>query len=107
MAGSPLPVALDVPAGRFPDAIEACAYFVVAEALANAAKHAHASRMAVRVEAAGVLTVEVVDDGAGGAGFGGSGLIGIRDRVESLGGTLVLESPPGTGTRIHAELPLR
>ena len=84
------------------------AYYVVSEALANAAKHAEASAVAVEVEAVdGALLVSVRDDGVGGAEVGhGSGLVGLRDRVEALGGRISVESPPGAGTSVRAELPL-
>jgi signal transduction histidine kinase len=107
---SPLPVEVEVevPAGRLPEEIEAAAYFVCSEALANVAKYASASRAAVSVLARdGRLHVEVVDDGRGGAVIGGgTGLRGLADRVEALGGTLRLESPPGAGTRLAVELPI-
>ncbi|HTQ95069.1 MAG TPA: histidine kinase, partial [Streptosporangiaceae bacterium] len=96
--------------GRLPDPVEVAAYFVVAEALTNAAKHARASAVTVEVAADaadGVLRVAVRDDGAGGAGFtGGTGLAGLKDRVDALGGRLFLHSPPGAGTSLRAELPL-
>jgi len=96
-----------VPAGRFPAQVEATAYFVVSEALANVAKHAQASAAVVTVrEQAGRLEVEVSDDGAGGAQAGsGSGLAGLADRVASLGGSLTVHSPPGGGTRLQAVIP--
>ena len=104
---SGLPVDLQVPDERFPPHIEAAAYFVTAEALTNVAKHAHASCAHVCVgQHDGSLTVDVSDDGAGGADFRGSGLGGLKDRVEALGGGLWLDSPPGKGTRLHATLPL-
>jgi signal transduction histidine kinase len=106
VAGSPLAVQLDAPDARFPEPIEAGAYFVAAEALANAAKHAGATRVSVGVHVGERLTIDVVDDGTGGASFAGSGLIGIRDRTESLGGTLTLAGGPGEGTRVVAEFPL-
>ena len=93
--------------GRVPPEVEAAAYFVVSEALTNAAKYSHASeaRITARVER-GTLTLEVTDDGVGGAITGrGTGLRGLGDRVEALGGRLTLASPPGRGTTIHAELP--
>jgi signal transduction histidine kinase len=94
--------------GRLPEQAEIAAYYVVAEALANAAKHAHATAAEVEVVAGeGVLRVSVRDDGRGGADFGrGSGLAGLRDRVEALGGRLWLHSPPGAGTAIHVQLPV-
>jgi signal transduction histidine kinase len=106
---SPIPVALALDCDeRLPESIEICAYYVVSECLTNAAKHAHAQRMAVEVRArAGVLRVLAEDDGCGGADArGGSGLIGLMDRVEALGGQLRLESPPGGGTRIAVEVPI-
>jgi signal transduction histidine kinase len=91
---------------RLDPATEAAAYFVCSEALANVAKHARSSEVGVRVAAAnGFLTVEVTDDGVGGADPGGSGLRGLADRVEALGGSLTVTSPPGGGTRVVAELP--
>jgi signal transduction histidine kinase len=106
---SPVPVALDIRVGRFPVEIEAAAYFLCSEALANVAKYASASRAAVTVTADdGVVRVEVADDGVGGADqAGGTGLRGIADRIEALGGTLTVESPPGQGTRLAAEIPLQ
>jgi len=107
---SALPVELDVRAEkRLPQPIEVAAYYIVSEALANAAKHAEASSAAVEVEAADdVLRVFVRDDGVGGADFGrGSGLVGLRDRVETLGGRLTLHSELDAGTSIEVKLPLR
>jgi signal transduction histidine kinase len=105
---SPLPIQVTAPSGRLPAAVEAAAYFICSEALANTAKYAQASQASVRLETRdGVLVVEVSDDGAGGADpAGGSGLRGLADRVEALGGRLRLDSPPGRGTRLAAELPL-
>jgi PAS domain S-box-containing protein len=96
-----------IPDRRLPGPVEAAAYFVVAEALANAQKHAGACRVTVtaHVDAEGLL-VEVVDDGAGGADGDGNGLRGLADRVEALGGALELESPAGGGTRVRARLPV-
>jgi signal transduction histidine kinase len=87
--------------------VEAAAYFVVAEALANVARHSRAEQASVSVARDdGVLVVEVRDDGVGGAEEApGSGLAGLRERVGSLGGTLVVESPPGGPTAITAVLP--
>jgi signal transduction histidine kinase len=96
---SPIPVHLDIRAdGRLPGQAEVSAYYVVAEALTNAARHARAS--AISVEAAGgVLHITVSDDGGGGADFtGGTGLAGLKDRVEALGGQILLDSPRGGGT---------
>jgi PAS domain S-box-containing protein len=105
---APLPVELEfTPDGRLPAPIETAAYYVVAEALANVQKHAGAGRVLVRVAMADAqVDVSVTDDGAGGADEEGSGLRGLADRVESIGGTLALESPPGGGTRLHARIPL-
>lgn len=105
---APLPVALRAPGERLPSALEAAAYFVCSEALANVGKHARASRAAIEIDRAdGRLRVVVRDDGAGGADLGaGSGLRGLADRVEALGGRFEVESPPGGGTAVVAELPL-
>ena len=105
---SALPVRLDVQVdGRLSAECEATAYYVVSEAFANAVKHASASAVEIRVEAVeGILTVRVSDDGVGGADASrGSGLTGIRDRVEAVGGTLAVHSPPGSGTVLTARLP--
>lgn len=92
---------------RLPEPVEAAAYYVVSEALANVAKHAHATSARVRVDrVGGELLVEVADDGIGGADTArGSGLRGLTDRVEAIGGRLWLSSPPGQGTVLRAELP--
>jgi signal transduction histidine kinase len=91
---------------RPPAAVETAAYFVAAEAIANAAKHAGTTRIDVSlVHEAGRLTVEVRDDGRGGANLAGSGLLGLRRRVEALDGSLSVESPSGRGTTLRAELP--
>ena len=106
---SAVPVELAVrTVGRLPEPIEVGAYFVVAEALTNAAKHASASAVTVEAEAVdGVLRVSVRDDGVGGADFaGGSGLVGLKDRVEALGGHIAVDSAPDAGTAIRVELPL-
>ena len=103
---SPVPVDLQVLAdGRLPEPVEVSAYYVVAEALTNAAKHARASAIAVRAEADGdVLRVTIRDDGAGGADLArGTGLTGLKDRVEAIGGRIILHSPPGAGTTLRAE----
>jgi signal transduction histidine kinase len=88
--------------------VEATAYFVVAEAVTNAQKHASASRIAVRATVVGdVLRVAVADDGVGGAAASaGSGLEGLRDRVEAIGGSLAVTSVAGRGTRIAAVIPV-
>jgi signal transduction histidine kinase len=106
---SAVPVELDVKvAGRLPEPVELAAYYVVAEALTNTAKHAHASVAEVQVATVGgALQVRVRDDGRGGAEFGpGSGLVGIKDRAEALGGRISLHSPPGAGTVVDIALPL-
>jgi signal transduction histidine kinase len=97
----------EVPDRRFPAGVEATAYFVVSEALANVAKHAGAGGAEVRIcQRTGRLVVEVSDDGIGGARpEGGSGLRGLADRVASVGGVLRVDSPPGRGTRLEADLP--
>jgi GAF domain-containing protein len=106
---SAIPVDLNITAdGRLAEPIEVAAYFVASEALANAAKHSQASRIDVSVEQRdGCLWLSVRDDGIGGADSAhGSGLIGLADRVEALGGSLRVSSRPGHGTQITAELPL-
>jgi PAS domain S-box-containing protein len=105
---SPVPVEIDVPAERLPSAVEAAAYYVIAEALTNVAKYAQASAAQVRISRDnGRALVEVSDDGVGGAdASGGSGLRGLADRVAALDGTLEVHSPAGGGTRILAELPV-
>jgi signal transduction histidine kinase len=106
---SPIPVDLDMRLqGRLPEHVEVSAYYVIAEALTNTAKHARASAVTVTVEAAdAVLRVAVRDDGDGGADFAhGTGLVGLKDRVEALGGRTFLDSPRGAGTSLRVELPL-
>jgi signal transduction histidine kinase len=106
---SPVPVDLQVRAdGRLPEPVEISAYFIVAEALTNAAKYARASAVGVEAEVVGDrLRVTVRDDGIGGADLaGGTGLAGLKDRVEALGGRIVLHSPRGGGTSLCAEFPL-
>ena len=102
-----LPVEIvESPAQRLPAAVEAAAYYVVAEALANAGKHSGASLVTVRVATEDeTVVVEIVDDGVGGADPAGSGLRGLSDRVAALGGMLALSSAPGRGTALRAELP--
>jgi signal transduction histidine kinase len=104
---APFAVAVSAPDERLPAPVEATAYFVCSEALANAAKHAGASSARCDVAVLdGRVRVEVSDDGVGGADpAGGSGLRGLADRVETAGGTLTLSSPAGQGTTIRAELP--
>jgi signal transduction histidine kinase len=91
-----------------PDSVEVGAYYVVSEALTNAAKHSRASHVAVRGQAKDdVLSLSISDDGIGGADFArGSGLIGLKDRVEALGGRLRIVSPAGRGTSLDATIPL-
>jgi len=106
---APVPVDVELELNAKPGAaVEAAAYYVVAEALTNVAKYANATAARVELRARdGVLDVDVSDDGVGGADRrGGSGLSGLTDRVEALGGRLAVESPLGRGTRIHAELPV-
>ena len=105
------PVAIEIqglPSERLPPAIEAAAYYVVAEAITNAVKYASASRVTVQVSPSnGSAVVYVADDGVGGADPArGSGLHGLVDRVEALGGRLQVDSPPDGGTSIRAEIPL-
>jgi PAS domain S-box-containing protein len=105
---APMPVDLDLELDqRIPEQVEAGAYYVVAEALANVHKHAGAQRIVVnaRTDEQG-LAIAVMDDGIGGADQEGGGLRGLADRVEALGGRLVLDSPSGGGTRLRAEIPL-
>jgi signal transduction histidine kinase len=107
---SAIPVDVDVRIdGRLPEPVEVGAYYVVSEMLTNAAKHAHASLVEVDAEAsAGSLRVCVRDDGVGGADpKRGSGLVGLKDRIEALGGSFSLHSPPGGGTRVCCDLPVR
>jgi signal transduction histidine kinase len=105
---APLPVHIDIPAHRYPASVESAAYFIAAEALTNVAKYANASTASVTATgSAGSLRLTINDDGTGGAvPSPGSGLSGLRDRVSALEGTLTIDSPPGRGTRIRAELPL-
>jgi PAS domain S-box-containing protein len=104
---TPVPVEIDVSVDRLPAPVEATAYFVVAEALTNAAKHSSAGHAEVlaRIED-GVLRVEVRDDGVGGASPDGTGLVGLADRLAVLDGRLEVDSPPGGGTRLTAAIPL-
>jgi signal transduction histidine kinase len=106
---SPIPVSLDVQVGRrLPEPVETAAYYTVSEALTNTAKHARASAAEINVtEGDGVLHVRARDDGRGGASFShGSGLLGLGDRAEALGGHLRLDSPPGAGTTLEVTLPV-
>ena len=103
-----IPVSIAVPPERLPPALEATAYFIVAEALTNVVKHAQARAAAVEATIdGGVLHVRVSDDGVGGASVeGGSGLLGLRDRAAAVGGELRIESPAGEGTAVTVRLPL-
>jgi signal transduction histidine kinase len=106
---SVVPVDLDLHVqSRLPEPVEVAAYYVVSEALANAAKHANASVVRVEAEAGdGRLRLSVHDDGVGGATpERGSGLIGLTDRVEALGGTITVHSTTGQGTRLRVDLPI-
>jgi signal transduction histidine kinase len=106
---SAVPVEMDVRVdGRLPEPVEVGAYYVVSEMLANAAKHARASLVEVDAEASdGALRLRVRDDGIGGADpVRGTGLLGLKDRIEALGGTFTLNSPAGRGTTVSCELPI-
>jgi signal transduction histidine kinase len=103
---TPVPVELEVRAGRLPPAVEATAYFVAAESLANVVKHADASRARVSVVTGeGRVLVAVDDDGVGGADPDGAGLRGLRDRVEAVNGRFCVESRAGGGTHVSASIP--
>jgi signal transduction histidine kinase len=107
---SAIPAQLDIQVDRrLPEPVETAAYYTVAEALTNTAKHARATTTDVQVaESDGTLHLRIRDDGRGGADFShGSGLVGIKDRAEALGGHLELHSPPGAGTTLDITLPLR
>jgi signal transduction histidine kinase len=109
-ARSTVPITLvELPSTRFDDIVEGTAYYVFAEVLTNAQKHAHASSIRVRATTTTrALELEIVDDGIGGATEpADGGLTGLRDRVEALGGTFDIESPSGRGTRILATIPQR
>jgi signal transduction histidine kinase len=102
----PLPVGLDVPATRVAPAVEAAVYFVACEALANVVKHASASGVTLTVTVGeSEVAMEIADDGVGGAGPPGRGLANIADRVNALDGHLVIDSPPGAGTRLVVMIP--
>ena len=104
---APVPVRVAAPAQRVPAVIETAVYFTCAEALANVAKHARATRADIGVELeGGLVTVSIADDGSGGAdASAGSGLKGVADRVEVLGGRLVVHSPPAGGTQLLVQIP--
>lgn len=107
-ARSPVPVELsELPSARLPEAVESAIYFVVAEALTNVARYAQAESVRVTIELSGGLAVATVsDDGAGGADLtNGTGLRGLQDRVAALDGRLTIDSPPGGGTTVRAEIP--
>jgi signal transduction histidine kinase len=106
---SRIPVRLDLRTdARLPEHVEVTAYYVVSEALTNAAKHSNASGVEVAADATdGELRLSVSDDGVGGADLTrGSGLVGLKDRVEAIGGTLTIQSSPGQGTRLNIEVPV-
>jgi signal transduction histidine kinase len=105
---APIPVKVEAPEARYAQSTETAAYFVVAEALTNVARHAGATEARVRiVEDQGRLIVTIADDGHGGASPAlGSGLRGLADRVSAADGTFTVTSPPDGGTMVRAELPL-
>jgi GAF domain-containing protein len=105
---SPIPVHLDVDLPeRPPVPLETAVYYIVSEALTNAVKHSHASEISVTITGGEKLAASIVDDGVGDADpSGGSGLTGLLDRIDALGGSFALDSPPGGGTRISIELPV-
>jgi signal transduction histidine kinase len=104
---TPVPVEVDVSVDRLPAPVEATAYFMVAEALTNITKHAHATGATVRVHVEdGSLQLQVRDDGVGGARPDGSGLVGLADRIAVLSGRLRVESPADGGTLVTADIPL-
>jgi signal transduction histidine kinase len=104
----PIEVDMSAPAERMPENIEATAYYIVSEALTNVAKHAQATKARVDMTLTDdVLKFEITDDGRGGADpSAGSGILGLRDRAEAVGGTLFVISPPGKGTVVTAQIPL-
>jgi signal transduction histidine kinase len=103
-----LPVSVDVTAERLPRALEATAYFIIAEALTNTVKHAHAGSAEISARIEGdTLRLEIRDDGIGGAGSSTTtGLVGLRDRAAAMDGTLTVDSPQGGGTTIAAAMPI-
>jgi signal transduction histidine kinase len=106
---SPVDATVDADERRLPESVEIALYYVAAEALANVVKHAGARRVDVvlRIDDEAV-TLDVADDGAGGADLaGGSGLAGLVDRLEAIGGTLAVDGEPGRGSRVTARAPLR
>jgi signal transduction histidine kinase len=106
-ARAPVPVTLTIDTGRLPEQLEVAAFYLVSESLANVGKYAEATAASIEVtRTASHLVVEIVDNGVGGADTErGTGLRGLADRVEALGGRLRVWSPPGRGTRVRAELP--
>jgi signal transduction histidine kinase len=107
---APIPVQVrQLPTERLPEAVEAAVYYLVAEAITNVAKYSQATQATVAVERSasnGHVTVAVEDDGVGGADpEAGTGLVGLTDRIEALGGRLEIASPRGQGTRLTAEIP--
>ena len=103
----PVPVENGVSVDRLPPPVEATAYFIVAEALTNVAKHSHASHAAVTAQIGnGTLRLRVRDDGVGGAKADGTGLVGLADRVSAVDGTLRVESPSDGGTLLAADIPV-
>ena len=103
---SPVPVDVEADSSRLPPKVETAVYFIVAEALANVAKHAQATKARVKVERLnGAVLIDVSDDGVGGADLGGNGLRGLADRAGALDGRLSVRSLPGEGTHLHAEIP--
>jgi signal transduction histidine kinase len=104
----PIDVNISAPPDRLPENIEATVYYIVSEALTNVAKHARADRANVSIGLDNsTLRFEITDDGRGGADpSAGSGILGLRDRAEAVGGTLFVISPPGQGTRVTAQIPL-
>jgi signal transduction histidine kinase len=107
-AGCAMPVTIDVRADALPEQIELAAYFIASESLTNASKYANASAVSIRVvREQDVVLVEIADDGCGGAEAAtGTGLHGLADRIDALGGTFEVESPRGVGTHVTARLPL-
>ena len=99
---------MQIPEERLPEPVEVAIYYLVAEATTNVAKYANATQATVSVDRSnGSVTVVVADDGVGGAEpQSGTGLVGLADRIEALGGRLHIESPRGRGTRLSAEIPL-
>ena len=105
---TPLDMSVHVTEQRFSPEVEATSWFIACEAVANAVKHSQASHIDVKVDSEdGHVTLDIADDGVGGADQTSSGMRGMADRAEALGGTLLVDSAPGAGTRLHVELPIR